>query len=82
MNRTPLKEVTTISLGLTGLNTVFSTELTQNITRLVPAWYDQCSVAILVKRTAVQTDEYQPLLPVMKVKSGSLRDEDEEDRNC
>lgn len=80
MNRTLLKEVTIISLGLTGLKTAFSTELTQNITRLVPAWYDQCSVAILVKRIAVQTDEYQPLLPVMKVKSGMLRDED--DHNC
>lgn len=80
MNRTPPKEVIIISLGLTGLNTAFSTELTQNITRLVPAWYDQCSVAILVKRTAVQTDKYQPLFPVMKVKSGMLRDED--DHNC
>lgn len=31
MNRIPLKEATIVSLGLTGLNKAFSTELTQNI---------------------------------------------------
>lgn len=77
MNRIPLKEITIISLGVTGLNTAFSTQLTQNITRLFPAWYHQCSVAILVKRTSVQIEKYQPLLPTMKVKSGMLRDEDD-----
>lgn len=74
MNRISVKEATIVSLGL---NKAFCTELTQN-TRFFPAWYDQRSVAIAVKRTA---DKYQPLLPVMKVKTAMLRDEDVEDHN-
>lgn len=77
MNRISVKEATIVSLGL---NKAFCTELTQN-TRFFPAWYDQCSVAIALKRTAVQIDKYQPLLPVMKVKTAMLRDEDVEDHN-
>lgn len=80
MNRIPLKETTIISLGLTGLNTAFSTELTQNI-RFFPsmAWPVQCGH--FNEKDCSTNRQISTTLPIMKVKSGMLRDEDAEDHN-